>query len=134
MRYDWCGLIVVLALVPTPAVRRKQSPLKPQKRLTAPVAAPGDARKLFESGLTAFENEHNQSALDKWRRSAVKDPRSALVHLFISLATPDPREQEYERRRAQALGARAAKRDRLLLKWLSGCGRGTIRSGHCRHE
>ena len=118
MRYGWCGLIAVLALAPTPAAQHKRHL---QKRATASVTTPNsNARKFFEAGLAAFENGHNQAALDNWRRSAGKDPRSPLAHLFISLVTTDPQEQASERRRAQALAVRAAKRDRLLVKWLSG--------------
>jgi tetratricopeptide (TPR) repeat protein len=79
-----------------------------------------DARKLFEAGLTAFENEHYPLAVDNWRQALRKDPRSALAHLFISLATPDLQVRKTERRRAQALASKASKRDRLLIKWLCG--------------
>jgi tetratricopeptide (TPR) repeat protein len=75
---------------------------------------------LFQDGLTAFENDRKQLALDIWRRCEKKAPRFALVHLFISLATTDPREQKMERHRAQVLAATAPKRDRLLVKWLCG--------------
>lgn len=121
MRFGWCGLIVVLALVPRPAARHKHSSTKMQKRAAAPVSSVG-AGKLFEVGLAAFENEHTQLALDNWRAALRKDPRSPLLHLFISLATPDPHEQKSERHRAQVLAARATKHDRLTVKWLSGVG------------
>lgn len=116
-----CRLIVVLALAATPAAHRKHFPQKPRKRATSsPAPSPSDANRLFEAGLTAFENEHPQLALQEWRRSAQKDPRSPLVHLFISVAVSDREEQKTERRRAQALASRAGKRERLLVKWLSG--------------
>lgn len=116
--YGWYGLIVVLALLPTHAPRQKPSR---QKRLAASITASSpDARKLFEAGMTAFENEHYPLALDNWRQAVRKDPRSALAHLFISLATTDPQERKTERRRAQGLASKATKRDRLLIKWLSG--------------
>ena len=120
MEYVWCGLIVVLALVPNTATRRKRSPHKPQKPATVlPATSAVDARKLYEAGLTAFENEHRQLALDNWHRSVRTDPQSPLVHIFISLATSDPKEQKDERRRAQVLAYKTTKRERLLVKWLS---------------
>jgi tetratricopeptide (TPR) repeat protein len=121
MRYGWCGLIVVLALGPAHPLSRKHSPQKAHKRATAPPAtSASEARKLFEAGLNAFENEHRQAALDNWRRAAQKDPRSPLTHLFISLATANAQEGKTERGRAQALAARAPKREKLLVRWLSG--------------
>lgn len=118
MRCGWCGLFAILALLPGPPTRQKR---RPQKGTTvSPIATNSDARESFEAGLTAFENEHNRAALDQWRRSAQKDPRSPLPHLFISLVTSDPQEQTNERHRAQALAARATRRDRLLVKWWSG--------------
>jgi len=118
MQFGWCGLIAVVALLPTPATWPKHHPQK--KAAVSASASNGDARKLFDAGLTAFENEHPQVALDDWRQSVRKDPRSPLAHLFISLATTDPQEQKNEQRSAQAHAAKATKRDRLLVKWLSG--------------
>lgn len=118
MQFGWCCLIAVLALLPTPATRHKHHPQKKPK--VSATVSNSDAGKLFDAGLTAFENEHPQAALDNWRRSARKDPRSPLAHLFISLATTDPQEQKKEQRSAQTLAARATKRDRLLVRWLSG--------------
>lgn len=118
MQFGWCGLIVVLALLPTPATRHKQHPQK--KPTVSTTISTSDARKLFDAGLTAFENEHPEVALDDWRHSARKDPRPPLAHLFISLVTTDPQEQKKEQRSAQTLAARATKRDRLLVRWLSG--------------
>lgn len=120
MQSVWWGLMVILALAPTPATRR-HPPHKSSKRVAPALAtSTTEGGRLFEAGLTAFENEHPQLALQDWRRSAQIDPRPALVHLFISLATTDRQEQRIERRRAQALASRATKRERLLVKWLSG--------------
>ena len=114
--YGWRGLIVILALLPTHAPRRKPAPKRPALSMAASVL---DARKLFEAGLTAFENEHYPQAVDNWRQALRRDPRFALAHLFISFVSTDPQEQKSELRSAQALAPKASKRDRLLIKWLS---------------
>ena len=119
MPYVWCGLIM-LALMPTHRPQHKHVQTKPQRTPTSVAASGGDARKMFDAGLTAFENEHNQAALDNWRRLARKEPRFPLVHLFISFATIDPQEQKRELRNAQALAPKVSKRDRLMIQWLSG--------------
>ena len=126
MPFAWCGLMIVLALAPTPATRRGHSAQKPSKRIASSkrvlsrATSRTESEKLFEAGLTAFENEHGKLALQDWRSSAQINPKSPLVHLFISLVTTDQQEQRNERRRAQALASRATKRERLLIKWLSG--------------
>src|SRR5690349_25039938 len=97
--YGWRGLIVILALLPTHAPRRKPAPKRPALSMAASVP---DARKLFEAGLTAFENEHYPQAVDNWRQALRKDPRFALAHLFISFVSTDPQEQKSELRSAQA--------------------------------
>ena len=119
MQSVWWGLMVVLALAPAPANRRGHSPHK-SKRITPSLAASPKQGRLFEAGLTAFENEHRQEALQEWRRAVQINPKSPLLHLFISLASTDQQEQRIERQHAQALASRATKRDRLLVKWLSG--------------
>lgn len=113
--------MIVLALAPTPATRRVHSAQKSSKRIASSRATSRiEGEKAFEAGLTAFENGHRQLAFQEWRRSAQIDPKSPLVHLFISLATTDQQEQRTERRHAQVLASTATKRERLLIKWLSG--------------
>lgn len=121
MPYSWWGLFVVLALTPAPARRHKHIPQKPKKLASASAsAAAADAGKLLATGLDDFENEHSEPALQQWRRAEHEAPRSPLPHLFISLATPNPREAKSERARAQALAARGTKREQLWVKWLAG--------------
>ena len=112
------ALMVILAFAPARSPRRIHTPRK-EKRPPAAALAFGSP-KLFQDGLTAFENDRDHLALESWRRCEKKDPRFALVHLFISLVATDPQEQKTERHRAQVLAGIASKRDRLLVKWLSG--------------
>src|SRR5258708_36976463 len=116
-----CGLILMclMALSAYAATERKQPPASQATNITITTSRP-DARKLFESGMVEFENEHIQRALENWQTAIKKDPSFALAHLFISEASYDSVEQKTERRRAKALAATVTPGERLLIKWLMG--------------
>jgi tetratricopeptide (TPR) repeat protein len=117
----WCGLILLClaALSAYAATERKQPAASQAGDITITTSRPG-ARKLFESGMVEFENEHITKALEDWRTVIRKDPSFAVAHLFISEATVDPVEQQTERRRAKALAATVTPGEKLLIKWLTG--------------
>jgi len=71
------------------ATERKQPPASQATKISITTSR-RDARKLFESGMVEFENEHIQRALENWRTAIKKDPSFALAHLFISEASYDP--------------------------------------------
>src|SRR5205807_9984877 len=115
------GLILMClsALSAYAGTERKQPPPSPATTTAITTSRP-DARKLFESGMVEFENEHIQKALENWQTAVRKDPSFALAHLFISEASYDPREQKSERRRAKALAGTVSPAEKLLIKWLTG--------------
>jgi len=110
-------LISLSALSAYAAAERKQPPASQATSISITTSRP-EARKLFESGMVEFENEHIHKALDNWHAAIKKDPSFALAHLFISEATYDPVEQKTERRRAKALAATVTPGEKLLIKWL----------------
>jgi Tfp pilus assembly protein PilF len=116
-----CGLILVClsALSANAGVERKQPPASQATNISITTSRP-DARKLFESGMVEFENEHTNKALENWQTAIRKDPSFAVAHLFISEATSDPTEQKAERRRAKALAGTVTSGEKLLIKWLAG--------------
>jgi tetratricopeptide (TPR) repeat protein len=116
----WYGLILIfLSALSYAAVERKQPPASQANNIGITTSR-SDARKLFESGMVEFENEHIQRALENWQTAIKRDPSFALAHLFISEATPDPIEQKTERRRAKALAGTVTPGEKLLIKWLMG--------------
>jgi len=121
MRTRWRGLILVClsALSAHAATKRMQPPAEQSAHIAVTTSRP-DARKLFESGMVEFENEHISRAMENWRTAIRKDPSFALAHLFISEATSDPIEQKAERLRAKALAGTVTPGERLLIKWLMG--------------
>ena len=116
-----CGLILLClsALSALAATERKQSAASQAANITTTTSRP-DARKLFESGMVEFENEHINKALENWRTAIRRDPSLAVAHLFIAEATFDPAERQTERRRAKALAGTVTPREKLLIVWLSG--------------
>src|ERR1700686_2259430 len=119
MRTRWLGLILVcLSALSAHADPKRMQP--PQAAHIAVTTSRPDARKLFESGMVEFENEHISRAMENWRTAIKKDPSFALAHLFISEATSDPVEQKTERLRAKALAGTVTPGERLLIKWLMG--------------
>jgi tetratricopeptide (TPR) repeat protein len=116
-----CGLILLClsALSALAATERKQSAASQAANITTTTSRP-DARKLFESGMVEFENEHINKALENWRTAIKRDPSLAVAHLFIAEATFDPVERQTERRRAKALAGTVTPREKLLIVWLSG--------------
>jgi tetratricopeptide (TPR) repeat protein len=116
-----CELILVClsALSANAGVERKQ-PLASQATNISITTSRPDARKLFESGMVEFENEHTNKALENWQTAIRKDPSFAVAHLFISEATYDHVEQKAERRRAKALAGTVTSGEKLLIKWLTG--------------
>src|ERR1700726_4622651 len=121
MRARWCGLILICfsALSAYSTAEPTQPPTSQATNIAITTSRP-DARKLFESGMVEFENEHIQRALEIWQTAIKKDPSFALAHLFISEATYDPVEQKTERRRAKALAGIVTPGEKLLIKWLMG--------------
>jgi tetratricopeptide (TPR) repeat protein len=117
----WFALILIClaALSGDAATERKQLPPSQATSISITTSRP-DARKVFESGMVEFENEHIQRALENWQTAIKKDPSFALAHLFISEATSDPAEQKSERRRAKALAGAVGPGEKLLIKWLMG--------------
>src|ERR1700680_1235128 len=117
----WYGLILMCLAAPSAyaATQRKQPPASQATNISITTSRP-DARKLFESGMVEFENEHIQVALENWQTAIKKDPSFALAHLFISEASYDPAEQKTERRRAKALAETVTPGEKLLIKWLMG--------------
>src|ERR1700736_1904602 len=121
MSARWYGriLLCLSALSAYAATERKQPPASQATNISITTSRP-DARKLFESGMVEFENEHIQVALENWQTAIKKDPSFALAHLFISEASYDPVEQKTERRRAKALAGTVTPGEKLLIKWLMG--------------
>ena len=80
----WCGLILMClsALSAYAATEQKQPPASQATNITITTSRP-DARKLFESGMVEFENEHINKALENWQTAIRKDPSFAVAHLFI---------------------------------------------------
>jgi tetratricopeptide (TPR) repeat protein len=109
-------ILVCLSSLSTYAVERKQPP---QETHIVVTTSRTDARKLFESGMVEFENEHIRRALENWQAAVKKDPSFALAHLFISEATYNPVEQKIERVRAKALAGTVTPEEKLLIKWFS---------------
>src|SRR5258708_28317956 len=99
-----CGLILMclMALSAYAATERKQPPASQATNITITTSRP-DARKLFESGMVEFENEHINKALENWRAAIKKDHSFALAHLFISEPADDPVEQKTESRGGKGL-------------------------------
>lgn len=112
-------LICLSALSAQGSTERKQPPPSQATNIGITTSRP-DARKLFESGMVEFENEHVRKALESWQTAIKKDPSFALAHLFISEATSNPVEQKNERRRAKALAGTVTPGEKLLIKWLMG--------------
>src|SRR3981081_3972289 len=116
----WYGLILIcLSAISACAAERKQPPASQANNISITTSRP-DARKLFESGMVEFENEHINKALENWRTAIRRDPSLAVAHLFIAEATFDPVERQTERRRAKALAGTVTPREKLLIVWLSG--------------
>jgi tetratricopeptide (TPR) repeat protein len=112
-------LLCLAALSASAATERKQPAASQAGNITITTSRP-DARKLFESGMVEFENEHISKALENWRTAIKKDPSFALAHLFVSEAAFDPVEQQTERRRAKALAGTVTPAEKLLIQWLTG--------------
>jgi tetratricopeptide (TPR) repeat protein len=115
-----CGLILLClsALSALAATERKQPAASQATNISITTSRP-EARKLFESGMLEFENEHINKALENWRTAIRKDPSFAVAHLFISEATFDPVEQQSERRRAKGLAGTVSPGEKLLITWLT---------------
>jgi tetratricopeptide (TPR) repeat protein len=121
MSMRWCGpILLCLSAIHTGVAMQRKQPPASQLTNMAVTTSRTDARKLFESGMTEFENEHIYKALENWRNAGKKDPSFALAHLFTSEATYDPVEQKTERLRAKALSGTVTPGEKLLIKWLVG--------------
>jgi len=107
------------ALFACAGTERKQPPASQATNIIITTSRP-DARRLFESGMAEFENEHINKALENWQTAIRKDPSFAVAHLFISEATYNPVERKTERRRAKALAGTVTLGEKLLIKWLTG--------------
>src|SRR6202521_6330912 len=117
MRTRWRALILVcLSALSAHADPKRMQPPAAQAAHIAVTTSRPDARKLFESGMVEFENEHISRAMENWRTAIKKDPSFALAHLFISEATSDPVEQKTERLRAKALACADTPSQRVLIK------------------
>jgi tetratricopeptide (TPR) repeat protein len=77
-----------------------------------------EARQLFLDGRHYRENWRLAEALKAWRAAAKKDPDFAMAQLYVSLYTPNPKEQAKTRASAKRLLTRATLGEQLTIKWL----------------
>ena len=79
-----------------------------------------DARQVFESGLTRFENDLRvETAVNIWEQAVAKDPNFALAHGFIAFVSRDPNVQATHRKAALGLSKNVTKGEQLLIAWMA---------------
>ncbi len=77
------------------------------------------ARASFEQGMAKMETLHWEDALVEWRQAAHTDPHFALAHIFLTMLSRDPVEQEAEREKALASRNSAGREEQLIIDWIA---------------
>ena len=146
MRIRVCLLLLFVGLASAETInhsvfqKKKQRAKKPpaqQEQLAKPVipkaedtlpltTVSSEARTLFDLGFTAWENSHEEVALEQWRKSLGFDHQFAIAHLFISYCTREPLEATRERSEAKDLRWNVSGGERLLIDWIAGARKTTL--------
>jgi tetratricopeptide (TPR) repeat protein len=85
-----------------------------------------EARRLFLQGRSYRENWRLPEALQAWRAAAQKDQNFALAQLYVSMYTPDPKEEASARAAAWRLAPQASHGEQLMVQWFASAKEGNF--------
>jgi tetratricopeptide (TPR) repeat protein len=75
----------------------------------------GEARKLYDDGLTLFDQLRFHDARQKFQQAAAKDPKFAMAHYQLALTSPSNKESVAHAAQAVALAEQASEGERLAI-------------------
>lgn len=111
IRYAFIGAMLLAGVFPASA----QQQISGMQVTTAS----DKARASFQQGIAKMDTLHWEAALQEWRQATHEDPQFALAHIFLTMLSRDPVEQEAEREKALASRNSAGPEEQLIIDWIA---------------